>query len=142
MGYVGRGIRPGTWGRAGKGGTLPETHTKIFDYAEEVIATPRAHLRLTLRQDEEGLELAHDGRPLVRCYLTREGMVAGGFMAAALGSRIPPLGQTREVRVSTGVLNRAVWIASLDFSAPEALLLVERWLEEAAAQRGGSSDAL
>lgn len=119
----------------------PEPRTEVFDYAEELIATPRAHLRLTLRQLEEGLELSHQGRPLVRCPLTREGMMAAGFMSAALGSRIPPLGQSWDVRVSTGVLNRAVWIASLDFTAPESLTLVERWLEEAEAQRGGSSDA-
>ena len=119
---------------------MSQAHAKIAEYAEELIAVPRAHVRLELRQDESGLALLHDGKPLVECPLTMEGMKAGGFMAHALAAKIPPLGQSVSVRVSTGVLYRAVSIAGLDFDKEEAFVLLERLLEEARQQRGGSSD--
>ena len=40
-------------------------------------------------------------------------------------------------RVSTGVLFRAMSIASLDFKVQESFVLLDRLLEEAASQRGG-----
>ena len=115
-------------------------HTTVSEYASELIDVPRAHLVLELRQDEDGLKLRHDGKTLVECRLTREGMAAAGYMAQALGARIPPLGESVKARVSTGVLFRAVSISSLDFSVEESYKLLERWLEEAELQRGGSSD--
>ena len=116
-------------------------HTQVFDYAEELIAAPKAHVPLELRQDEEGLQLLHQDRPLVRCSLSREGMLSAGFMAKALGARVPPLGTSVEVKVSTGVLFRAVSISSLDLANEDSLPLLERWLQEAQQQRTGSSDA-
>jgi len=115
-------------------------HTEVSDYADELMSVPRAHLRLELTQDEEGLALLHDGRGLVRCYLTRQGMAAGGFMAQALGVAIPSLGESVPARVSTGVLYRAVGVASLDFDSEAAYILLDRLLEEAEMQRGGTSD--
>ena len=119
----------------------PPPHSRVLDYADELISVPRAHIALELRQDEEGLKLLHGGRLLVECYLTREGMAAGGYMASALGAKIPPVGESVSARVSSGVLFRAVSIASLDFSKQESYLLLDRWLEEAEIQRRGSSDA-
>ncbi len=119
---------------------MTSPHAEIADYADELLATPRAHLRLELTQDTDGLALLHDGRPLVRCFLTRQGILAGGFMARALGVPLPPLGETTHARVSTGVLYRAVGVASLDFDSEASHLLLERLLEEADMQRGGSSD--
>ena len=119
---------------------MPESHSRVSDYADELISTPRAHLNLELRQDGDGLSLLHDGRILVKCSLTREGMSAGAFMAKALGAEIPPLGQSVRARVSTGVLFRAVSISSLDFAVEESYTLLDRWLEEAAMQRGGVSN--
>ena len=116
---------------------MADTHSKVHDYAEELTSTPRAHLALELRQDDDGLKLLHRDRPLVECYLTREGMAAGGYMAKALGAPLPALGESVPVRVSTGVLFRAVSIASLDFSVEESFVLLERLLEEAEMQRGG-----
>ena len=78
-------------------------------------------------------------RTIVRCFLTRQGMTAAGFMARALGVPVPPLGETAHARVSTGVLYRAVGIASLDFDLEASYVLLERLLEEAEMQRGGSS---
>jgi len=123
-------------------GLLSKTHTNVSDYAQELISVPRAHLPLVLRQDENGLALLHDGRMVVECYLTREGMAAAGFMAQSLGAKVPPLGKTVAARVSSGVLFRAVSIATLDFSNDESYVLLDRWLEEAEMQRGGSSDAV
>ena len=121
---------------------MPQTHTKISEYAEELISVPRAHLSMELSQDEHGLALLHDGKTLVECYLTRQGMMAAGFMAQALGVKIPPLGQSVPVRVSTGVLYRAISISGLDFDKEESFVLLERLIEEAELQRGGTSDAV
>ena len=113
----------------------------MSDYAEELTSVPSAHVALELRQDESGLKLLHRDRPLVECNLTREGMAAGAYMAKALGIKMPPLDESVSARVSTGVLFRAVSIATLDFGNEESFVLLERWLEEAEMQRGGSSDA-
>ena len=114
-------------------------HTKIHDYANELLDTHRAHLALELKQGEGGLMLLYQGKMLVECFLTMEGMAAGGYMAKALGVDIPAAGESVAARVSTGVLFRAVSIASLDLSVDESFVLLERWMEEAEMQRGGSS---
>ena len=116
-------------------------HSEITEYADELMSVPRAHLRMELSQNEKGLSLTHEDKTLVECYMTPEGMAAGGFMSKALGTRIPPLGQSVTVRVSTGVLFRAVAIADLDYSVEESSIILERLLEEAEMQRGGVSDA-
>jgi hypothetical protein len=120
---------------------MAEHHTKVSDYADELTSVPSAHLALELRQDESGLKLLHRDRPLVECDLTREGMAAAAYMAQALGAKIPPVGESVSARVSTGVLFRAISISTLDFSNEESFVLLDRWLEEAEMQRGGSSDA-
>ena len=119
---------------------MPEPHTVLHAYAEELVATPRAHIALELRQDDEGMEITHQGQALLRCRLTRQGMAAASFVAKALGVPIPPLGEVVKARVSTGVLFRATSIASLDLDVEESFVLLERWLQEAALQRTGSSD--
>lgn len=111
----------------------------VSDYAQELISVPKAHLRLELRQDESGLALYHDGRSLVECPLTQEGMVAAGFMSQALGAKVPPLGGSIQVKASTGVLYRAIAVAGLDFGNQESLDLLTRLLEEADEQRGATS---
>ena len=121
---------------------MPEPHTSVSEYAEELITVPSAHLRLELSQNESGLLLSHNGKALVQCSLTMEGMTAAGFVAKALGVQIPPLGQSVPARVSTGVLYRAIAISELDFDKEESYVLLERLLEEAAGQRTGSSDAV
>ena len=120
---------------------VPEGHAVVSEYADELISVPRAHVVLELSQDDGGLKLLHQGKTLVECYLTREGMAAAGYMAKALGVDVPALGESVQARVSTGVLFRAVSIASLDFSNRQSFFLLDRWLEEAEMQRRGSSDA-
>ncbi len=112
---------------------------EVWDYADELMSIPRAHLALELHQDEDGLIVSHDGRDLARCHLTSGGMTAAGYVARALGVQVPALGKSVSARVSTGVLFRAVAIARLDFRNEQSYQLLDRWLEEAALQRGGSS---
>lgn len=117
-------------------------NTKVWDEADEIISVPRAHLKLELSQEEQGLVLRHEGQVLLECFLTTDGMLAGGFVAESLGVDLPKLGETVMARVSTGVLFRAVSIASLDFSNEESYTLLTIWLDEAKMQRGrGLSEA-
>jgi hypothetical protein len=109
---------------------------EVFDHADELIGVPRSHLRLRLTQDEDGLLVIHDGRPLIRCHLTRNGMGMAGFVARALGVKVPALGEEAVAHVSTGVLFRALSIARLDLSNDASFPLLDRFLEEAAIQRG------
>ena len=115
---------------------MNEKHVEVSEYADELISVPRARLRLELAQMDEGVTLTHDGKLLVSCRITSEGMAASGFMAQALGVKIPALGETSEARVTTAVLFRALSIAELDYSNDASLALLERMLEEADMQRG------
>jgi hypothetical protein len=119
---------------------VPGRHTLVSEYATDLLDQPRAHLALELKQDDEGVKLLHGDETLVECYLTREGMAAGAYMARALGVAIPAAGESVTARVSTGVLFRAVSIATLDLSIKESFVLLDRWLEEAEMQRGGTSE--
>ncbi len=120
------------------GGAAERPDTEVFDYADELIEVPRAHVRLDLSQDKSGLLVAHDERPLMRFHLTRNGMGAAGFVAKALGVTVPALGDAGVARVSTGVLFRALSIARLDLSNEASFPLLDRFLEEAAIQRGAT----
>ena len=115
-------------------------HAVVTEYAEELLDAPRAHLILDLSQDGDGLKLAYRDGLLVECRLTRQGMAAGAYMAKALGVRIPALGETVKARVSTGVLFRAMSIASLDFDEEASMIMLARLLDEAEMQRGGVSE--
>ena len=120
---------------------MPQDQTTISDYADELLSVPTAHLRLDLRQDEIGVSLLHRGQAVVECPLSQEGMMAAGWIAEALGAMIPAIGESVTVRVSTGVLYRAIGISGLDFGKEESFVLLERLLEEARQQRGGTSDS-
>jgi hypothetical protein len=119
---------------------VPGIHTLVNEYATELLDQPRAHLALEVRQDDRGVRLLYGEETLVECYLTREGMAAAAYMARALGVSVPPVGEAVTARVSTGVLFRAVSIASLDLSVEESFVLLDRWLEEAEMQRSGTSE--
>lgn len=108
----------------------------VSEYADELIETPRAHLRLTLSQDERGLVLTYQDNELLRCFLTPNGMLAGGFVAKALGAPLPPLGESVIARVSTGVLYRVLGVCRLDYSEDASYVILETLLEEAEMQRG------
>ena len=116
------------------------SRTRALECADRVLAVPRAHVRVTLRQVNGGVTLLHEGRAVTKCYLTRSGMKAARFMAEALGVEVPPLGESVDARISTGVLFRAVSISCLDFRKSESVVVLERLLEEAAMQRASSSD--
>ncbi len=112
---------------------------KIHDYVDDLLAKPNPHVALELFQDETGMKLLHKGKLLVECALTKEGIVSAGYMAKALGSEIPSLGQKITVRVSTGVLFRAVSISTLDFKKEESFVILERLLAESQMQLGVKS---
>jgi hypothetical protein len=120
---------------------MSQTDVEISDYADKLMSTPRAHVRMELTQDESGLLLVHSGQTVVHCPLTEHGMMAAGFLAQTLGVKIPALGDSVPVRVSTGVLFRAVGVAGLDYGKEESYVLLDRLLDEAEMQRGASSDA-
>ena len=115
---------------------MQNTHAYVTDYADELIEAPRAHLRLTLSQDERGLVLTYQDKELLRCFLTPNGMLAGGFVSKALGVKLPPLGESVIARVSTGVLYRALGVCRLDYSEDASYHILEILLEEAEMQRG------
>ena len=119
---------------------MTASHAAVTDYAHGLLDTPRAHLVLELSQDVEGLRLTYRGELVAACRLTRQGMAAGAYMARALGVRIPALGETLKARVSTGVLFRAISIASLDFDEEASMVILDRLLDEAEMQRGGVSE--
>ena len=117
-----------------------QQQVNVTEYADELIATPRAHFRLVLEQNGNGLVLSHEDQTLVECPLTEDGMLAAGFVAQALGTKVPPLGESVIARVSTGVLFRVLGVAGLDYKKEESYVLLDRLLEEAERQRGGTSD--
>ena len=118
------------------------SRAKALDYADELIAIPKAHVAVTLRQGKEAVTLLHGRRALTKCYINRSGIRLAGFMAEALGVKIPPLGSSVQARVSTGVLWRAVSISCLNLRKRESYPLLERLLEEARMQRGSGSDSV
>ena len=115
---------------------------RALEYADHIVATPRAHVLVTLRHAKGGVTLLHQRRALTKCYITRPGMRAARFMAQALGVQVPAMGGSVQARISTGVLWRAISISCLDLRKPEAMPILERLLEEAEMQRGASSEAV
>ena len=147
---------------------MPQSQSIVTEYADSLLETPRAHRRLALRPVAGGRSLLREARPLAGrgaglgrgrredegglsrlreerlragCRLTREGMIAGGFLAQARGVKVPSLGVSVNARVSTGVLFRALGICQLDFTEEASYVLLERLLEEAEMQRGAKSQA-
>ena len=111
----------------------------VSDFGDGLIEQPRAHLRMKLAQDEQGLVLTYQDREVLRCYLTPNGMLAGGFVAQALGVKLPALGESTLARVSTGVLYRVLGVCQLDYSEEASYVVLERLLEEAQMQRGATN---
>ena len=118
------------------------SRSKALEYADELISTPRAHIKVTLRQSKQAVTLLHGGRALTKCYINRYGIRVAAFMAKAIGVNIPPVGSSVEARISTGVLWRAVSISCLNLRKKESYLILERLLEEASMQRNTGSDNL
>ena len=92
-----------------------------------------------LGEDEQGLVLTLQDREVLRCFITPTGMVAGGFVSQALGVKLPPLGSSVPVRISTGVLYRVLGVCQLDYSEEVSYILLDRLLEEAEMQRGATN---
>ena len=119
---------------------MATSRKKALDYAYDLIATPRAHLRVELRQTKSGVSLLYRNRLLTRVYLNRSGMAAASAMAQALGVRVPALGNGVESLASTGLLFRVLSLSTLDYRNPASYELAERLLGEAAAMRRSDSE--
>jgi hypothetical protein len=119
---------------------LGTSRARALDYAYQLIDRPRAHVRVQLRQTRTGVSLLHDGRLLTKVYINRSGMRAAMAMAHALAVRVPPLGESSEAVVSTGLLYRVLALSQLDFNNPEAFEMARHLLDEADALRGGRDE--
>ena len=109
---------------------------RAWPYAEQLLSRPSGRVPVVLRHGKGGITLLHQGRALTRCYGTKSGKIAAELVAQALGVQLPPVGNSVEATVSTGVLYRAISISSIDMRIAEVWPLVERLLEEAQEQRG------
>ena len=116
------------------------TRTQALQYADSLFSVPRSQVAVTLRQGKTAVTLLHQKRALTKCYINRKGMAAALYMARALGVKLPPLGESTQAKVSTGVLWRAFSISCLDLRKKESRPLLERLLQEADMQRGTSSE--
>ncbi|MBI4337137.1 MAG: hypothetical protein HY683_04820 [Chloroflexi bacterium] len=114
---------------------MATSRKRAWPRVEKVLSWGTREVPVTLRHGKTGVALLHRGRVLTRCYPSRSGTKAAFLVAEALGVKLPPPGGSVDAVVSTGVLYRAVSIASLDLRRPETLPLVTRLLEEADLQR-------
>jgi hypothetical protein len=114
------------------------SRNRAWDYAEELISVPRGSVPVTLRHGKSGVVLLHKGRVVTRCYSSKVGQWCAPFMAQALGLEVPPPGESARTTVSTGVLFRAISIASLDLRNAATHPILGRMLEEAELQRSRS----
>ena len=108
---------------------------RAWPYAEKVLSRPARGVAVVLRHSIGGVTLLHKGKALTKCYPSKTGKLAAQFVAEALGVHMPPLGESVQATISTGVLYRAISISSLDLRLPEVQPLLERLLEEASEQR-------
>ena len=113
------------------------SRSRAQDYAEKLLERPRASIPLTLKRSKSGVTLLHKGRAVTKCHSTGVGEMQAEFMAVALGTELPPLGETISVDVPAGAFYRAIAISSLDLRRPEARILLEHHLATAQMQRTG-----
>ena len=111
------------------------SRAKSWSYTEQVLSRPARAVPVKLRHNKSGVTLLHRGRALTQCYDTGPGRVAADLVALALGVPLPPVGESVETAVSTGVLFRVVSLSSIDARVVEMRPLVQRLVEEAIDQR-------
>ena len=115
---------------------------KAWKFAEQLLDKPSGSVAVELRHGKSGVSLLHrdSRRVLTKCYHSRIGRFAADFVAIALGLSLPTEGESAYTTVTTGVLFRAISVSNLDVRIPEARVLIERLLSEAAEQRRGSQE--
>ena len=106
-----------------------------WTYAEKILSRPNGSVKVELRNNKSGVSLLHNKRLLTRCDKSGTGNLSAYCMGLALRSSLPPQGESVSITVSTGVLFRAISVSNLDMRIPEARVLTERLLSEAAEQR-------
>ncbi len=113
-----------------------------WTYAEKILSRPNGSVKVELRNNKSGVSLLHNKRLLTRCDKSGTGNLSAYCMGLALGSSLPPQGESVSITVSTGVLFRAISVSNLDMRIPEARVLTERLLSEAAEQRRTSTEII
>lgn len=113
---------------------------KALEYAYALIEVPRAHIRVSLTQTNEGVSLLHGRRLLTKVYLNRSGMNAAAAMAEAIGVPAPKLDESKTVLISSGLLYRVLAISQLDFRNPAALEVASRLVDEAKDMQSGDRE--
>lgn len=112
------------------------SRTKAQDYAEQVLNRPGGEKPVTLKHTKSGATLLHRGRALTKTHASAVGQTQAKLMAMALGVELPEVGGSVDLRVSSGVLYRAVAVSSLDVRRPEALAVLGQLMSTAEMQRG------
>ena len=77
-------------------------------YAETLLAKPNSSVQVEIRNNKSGISLLHNKRLLTKCYNSKTGNLSAYCMGLALGTPLPPQGESAFVTVSTGVLFRAI----------------------------------
>jgi hypothetical protein len=109
---------------------------RASERAEEVLSRPRSRMEVIIRHGKGGVTVLYQGQVIARTWDSIPGRAAASLVAEALGARLPPVGRSVAVTVSSGVLFRAISISTLDPRTPEGRLLALNLLEEAAHLRG------
>jgi hypothetical protein len=109
------------------------------EQGQKAIERPNAAMRVSLRRGRTGVTLLYGGRAVARLGATAADRRLAPYLAAALGVRLPPEGQSAEAVVSSGVMFRVLSIASLDLANEESLILLDYLLQEANEMRGYQS---
>lgn len=115
---------------------MSKSRTQALEHAYEVLEQPRAHMRITARQTQEGLSLYYQGKLMTKVYINRAGLPAAAAVCQALQIKPPKLGESAEAVVSSGVMYRVLALSTLDFRNESSYDLASRLIEEALDMQG------
>ena len=104
---------------------------KALKYAEHFLERPSSKVPVSLFHGKTGITLLCRGRALTKCHNTIPGVLVAPYLAQALGLEMPALGKKVSGQTTTGVINRALSISTLDLRNPIENILLDTLLEEA-----------
>ena len=115
---------------------------KALERGRASIERPKGAMDVVLYHGKGGLTVRYQGKVIARTHASTVGRRLAPYLAESLGVVLPPVGESVEATVSSGVMYRALSISSLDLRVPEARLLLDYLLEEAEAMRGFTTQQL
>ena len=115
---------------------------KALERGRESIERPKGAMDVVLHHGKGGLTVRYQGKVIARTHASGVGRRLAPYLAESLGAVLPPVGESVEATVSSGVMYRALSISSLDLRVPEARMLLDYLLEEAEAMRGFTTQQL